>query len=79
MIAAHATITSREAVRTSLFHSNVLIVPQDLCLIPEVPFELHGERGVLHYIERVLAHQKHAVIVVAEGAGVDILKGLDLG
>lgn len=38
-------------------------------LIPEVPFQLEGERGLLATLKRRLAHRNHAVIVVAEGAG----------
>ncbi|MCW7752571.1 ATP-dependent 6-phosphofructokinase [Desulfobotulus sp. H1] len=38
-------------------------------LIPEVPFELEGEMGLLASLERRLAERGHAVIVVAEGAG----------
>lgn len=43
-------------------------------LIPEVPFDLDGERGFLKIIERRLEERKHALIVVAEGAGQDIIK-----
>ena len=43
----------------------------DLVLIPEVDMPLEGERGVLAHIERTLARQGHAVVVVAEGAGQD--------
>jgi 6-phosphofructokinase 1 len=42
-------------------------------LIPEVPFELDGPRGLLAKLERRLAARKHAVIVVAEGAGQHLL------
>ena len=45
----------------------------DVCLIPEVPFTLHGPNGLLAYIEKLLAEKGHAVICVAEGAGQDIL------
>lgn len=38
-------------------------------LIPEVPFKLHGDGGLLKGIEKRLENRKHAVIVVAEGAG----------
>lgn len=46
----------------------------NFCLIPEVPFELEGERGFLACLERRLARRSHAVIVVAEGAGQDLLQ-----
>jgi 6-phosphofructokinase 1 len=41
--------------------------------IPEVPFELDGPRGLLARLERRLAARQHAVIVVAEGAGQDLI------
>lgn len=41
----------------------------DVCLIPEVRFELHGDKGLLAYIESVLQKKGNAVICVAEGAG----------
>ena len=45
----------------------------DLCLIPEVPIQLEGEYGVLpHLFERV-NRQGFAAVVVAEGAGEEIL------
>ncbi|WP_020558082.1 ATP-dependent 6-phosphofructokinase [Thiofilum flexile] len=47
----------------------------NLCLIPEVPFSLQGENGVLALIERRLKARHHAVIVVAEGAGQDLVQG----
>lgn len=39
------------------------------CLIPEVPFELEGARGLLPGLETRLRKKQHAVVVVAEGAG----------
>ena len=38
-------------------------------LIPEMDFVLEGEHGFLNILEERLKHKKHAVIVVAEGAG----------
>ncbi|WP_375323461.1 ATP-dependent 6-phosphofructokinase [Flagellimonas sp. GZD32] len=38
-------------------------------LIPEMHFSLDGERGFLKALEQRLEQKKHAVIVVAEGAG----------
>lgn len=46
---------------------------QDCCLIPESPFYLDGEGGLLQYIEKRLKENKHMVIVVAEGAGQDLI------
>jgi 6-phosphofructokinase 1 len=42
-------------------------------LVPEVPFELHGEKGLLAALKKRLIERQHAVIVVAEGAGQDLL------
>jgi 6-phosphofructokinase 1 len=43
------------------------------CLIPEVPFGLDGPSGLLEVLRYRLAQRKHAVIVVAEGAGQDLM------
>ena len=45
----------------------------NFCLIPEVPFDLDGPNGFLHYLEIRLQKRGHAVIVVAEGAGQELL------
>lgn len=58
-IATHTAIASHEA---------------NFVLIPEVPFELDGPKGLLHYLEERLRSRHHAVIVVAEGAGQDLLE-----
>jgi 6-phosphofructokinase 1 len=44
-------------------------------LVPEIPFELEGERGLLNLLKNRLKEKKHAVIVVAEGAGQNLIKG----
>ena len=41
-------------------------------LIPEVPFTLEGTNGLLEHLRKRLIQRKHAVIVVAEGAGQDL-------
>ncbi|MFN8438436.1 MAG: ATP-dependent 6-phosphofructokinase [Cytophagales bacterium] len=41
----------------------------NFCLIPEVEFDLEGEKGLLQQIENRLLRRNHTVIVVAEGAG----------
>ena len=43
-------------------------------LVPEVPFELDGENGLLKHLEDRLNHRQHAVICVAEGAGQDLIQ-----
>ncbi|MEJ2664216.1 MAG: ATP-dependent 6-phosphofructokinase [Spirochaetia bacterium] len=44
-------------------------------LIPEVPFELHGKRGLLAHLKQRLDEKGHAVIIMAEGAGQDLIEG----
>ncbi len=41
--------------------------------VPEVPFELDGENGLLKDLEKRLEGRQHAVICVAEGAGQDLI------
>jgi 6-phosphofructokinase 1 len=42
-------------------------------LIPEVPFRLEGKNGFLATLQKRILKRGHAVIVVAEGAGQDLL------
>jgi 6-phosphofructokinase 1 len=58
-IAAYATVASQDV---------------NFTLIPEVPFVLDGERGFLAALERRVRDRGHALIVVAEGAGQDLLQ-----
>jgi len=58
------------AASATLANSNV-----NFCLIPEVPFDLHGPNGFLVHLKKRLEKKDHAVIVVAEGAGQDLFKG----
>jgi 6-phosphofructokinase 1 len=53
-IAAAATLATKEV---------------NFCLIPEMDFDLEGEGGFLSALEKRLRERKHAVVVVAEGAG----------
>jgi len=57
-IAQYATLASRDV---------------DLCLIPESPFYLDGHGGLLEFIEKRIKEFGHMVIVVAEGAGQDLI------
>jgi 6-phosphofructokinase 1 len=57
-IACHAALASTDA---------------NIVLIPEVKIGLEGEKGLLRYLEKRLARSGHAVIVVAEGAGQELL------
>lgn len=63
-IAASATLASGEA---------------NFCFIPEVSLKLDGEDGFLHKLRRRLEAREHAVVVVAEGAGQDLLDKLPEG
>lgn len=58
-IAAGATLASQEV---------------NFTLVPEVSFALDGENGLISLLGRRLEDRRHAVIVVAEGAGQDLLK-----
>lgn len=51
----------------------------DCCLIPEVEFQLEGESGLFQYIRQCLREKGHMVIVVAEGAGANLLSQGNLG
>ncbi|XVF88663.1 hypothetical protein PTKIN_Ptkin19aG0068600 [Pterospermum kingtungense] len=57
-IAMYATLASRDV---------------DCCLIPESPFYLEGPGGLFEYIERTLKENGHMVIVIAEGAGQELV------
>jgi 6-phosphofructokinase 1 len=46
----------------------------NFCLIPEVSFELEGSRGLLEALRHHIGQRKQAVIVVAEGAGQDLMQ-----
>lgn len=43
------------------------------CFIPEVRFALDGPQGLMRVLEERLARKQHAMIVVAEGAGQDLI------
>jgi len=59
-IAAHATLSTGDV---------------NYCLVPETPFALDGEGGFLQSLERRLEAKRHAVVVVAEGAGQELVRG----
>jgi 6-phosphofructokinase 1 len=42
-------------------------------LIPEVSFDLEGEKGFLKALERRLLNRGHCVILIAEGAGQELM------
>jgi 6-phosphofructokinase 1 len=51
----------------------------DVVLIPEVPFGLDGEGGLLAHLRRRVEERGHAVVVAAEGAGQDLVSVDDGG
>ncbi|KAG7594469.1 Phosphofructokinase domain [Arabidopsis thaliana x Arabidopsis arenosa] len=57
-IALHATLSSRDV---------------DCCLIPEMDFYLEGKGGLFEFLEKRLKERGHAVLVVAEGAGQEMI------
>lgn len=65
-IAAHAALASNDA---------------DFVLVPEVPFDLEGENGLLRHLEQRVQANGHALIIVAEGAGQEYVtpSGEDAG
>ncbi|MBU0468496.1 MAG: 6-phosphofructokinase, partial [Candidatus Omnitrophica bacterium] len=56
------------AVRATLADSDV-----NFCFIPEYPFALDGEGGFLMKLKKRLLRRGHAVIVIAEGAGQNLI------
>jgi 6-phosphofructokinase 1 len=53
-------------------HAALASTDVNVVLIPEVPLQLDGERGLLRFLERRLEQHHYAVVVVAEGAGQDL-------
>jgi len=77
---AHSTINGIGLVklmgRESGFiaaHTALAVNEANFVLIPEVPFDLDGENGLLYHLEKRIADRQHALIIVAEGAGQDQL------
>jgi 6-phosphofructokinase 1 len=58
-IAAHTALASHDV---------------NFVLVPEVPFELDGPQGLLEALKKRLERRSHAVVLVAEGAGQELLK-----
>jgi 6-phosphofructokinase 1 len=56
------------AAQTALAQSDV-----NFCLIPENPFDLDGPNGLLEHLRRRVLDRGHAVILVSEGAGQDLV------
>jgi 6-phosphofructokinase 1 len=49
----------------------------DAVLVPEVPVVLRGEDGILPFLQRRVLEKGYAVCVVAEGAGQELLEGVN--
>jgi 6-phosphofructokinase 1 len=45
----------------------------DLVLVPEVPIVLDGPNGILPFLRKRVEEQKYAVVVLAEGAGEELV------
>ena len=54
-------------------HTVLAVHEANFVLIPEVPFDLDGPSGLLAQLESRLLRRHHAVVVVAEGAGQELL------
>ncbi|KAI3718562.1 hypothetical protein L6452_19439 [Arctium lappa] len=61
-IALNSTLSSRDV---------------DCCLIPENNFYLEGKGGLFEFLDNRLKQNGHAVVVVAEGAGQDMIPRTD--
>lgn len=79
---AHSTPNGIALVKLMGRHAGFIaagatIACQDVnfCLVPEIPFALDGDGGFLAALKRRLLARSHALIVVAEGAGQDLLAG----
>lgn len=57
------------AAYTALANNDV-----DFVLIPEIPFDLQGEQGLIGLLSKRLKERGHGVVLVAEGAGQDLLE-----
>lgn len=58
-------------------YSSLAVSDANFVLIPEVPFALEGEKGLFAALKRRLEKAGNAVIVVAEGAGQDLMQQTD--
>ncbi len=55
-------------------YASLAMSDPNFVLIPEVPFQLEGDRGLLNVLQNRLERRGHAVIVVAEGAGQELME-----
>ena len=54
-------------------HASIASGAVDLCLIPELKIRISGPNNHFDHLRRVLGARGHAVVVVAEGAGEQLL------
>jgi 6-phosphofructokinase 1 len=54
-------------------HTALAINDVNFVLVPEVSFDLDGPNGLLTHLEHRILHRRHAVILIAEGAGQDLI------
>ncbi|KAK2457096.1 ATP-dependent 6-phosphofructokinase [Trifolium repens] len=57
--------------------SSLAIGQIDICLLPEVPFNLHGPHGVLSHLKYLIESKGSTVVCVAEGARQEKLNKYD--
>ncbi|KAJ7953533.1 ATP-dependent 6-phosphofructokinase [Quillaja saponaria] len=55
-------------------HASLASGQIDICLIPEVSFNLHGPDGVLTHLKHLLETKGSAIICVAEGTGQNFVQ-----
>ena len=55
-------------------HASLANADVNFCLVPEAPFTLRGEGGFLPVLLDRLERRRHAVVVVAEGAGQELFR-----
>lgn len=55
-------------------HTALAMSAVNFCLIPEIPFDLRGPKGLISCIEKRLDEGKSVVLVAAEGAGQEHLE-----
>jgi len=54
-------------------YASLAMSDANFVLIPEVPFQLEGDNGLLAVLRRRVESRGHAVVVVAEGAGQELM------
>ena len=54
-------------------YASLAMSDPNFVLIPEVPFQLEGDLGLLNVLEQRIRRRGHAVLVVAEGAGQELM------